>query len=174
SYQPRARLRPSRAGPGVTQRGRAASEPVGSAGSHGGSPSGGLSKCDPGSEIGIRTSPGGPAVRCRRRPVRRAISLGARPAAPPGRVLPGSRGGLRELIGEYLDARAGDLRVLLAGTAADPHAADDLAVDDHGHAAVERRDLAAAGRRGVLEADVEQGVRIRRPGRQWAALLAAR
>src|SRR6185312_11203354 len=71
-------------------------------------------------------------------------------------ALLGGRGGLRELVEERLDARAGGLCVLLAGAAADPHAADDLAVDDHGHAAVERRDLAAAGRRGVLEAEVEQ------------------
>ena len=47
---------------------------------------------------------------------------------------------------------------MLAGAAADAHGADDLAVHDDGHAAVERGDLAPAGLRGDLKAQVQERI----------------
>ena len=64
--------------------------------------------------------------------------------------------------------------VLLAGTAADPHPADDLAVDHDGQTAAEGRDLTAAGRRRMLEGQVQQGVRMLRAGRDRPGRLSER
>src|SRR4051794_27093368 len=77
---------------------------------------------------------------------------------------------LTEFIEQRLDASLRHLDILLAGPAADADRADHLTVDDDGNAALERRDLAAAG---ALKAQTQEQVRFALGGHR-AGLLAER
>lgn len=61
-----------------------------------------------------------------------------------------------QAIQEGLNADFGDFGVLFARAAADSYRPDHLPVNNDGHATLQRRQFAATGLRGVLEAQTEQ------------------